>query len=155
MKTLRFILILLGVFALLIVPSFFFGSDNSEFYQEIKRPFFSPPSMVFGVVWTIIYFLISLATAIVSTSDSSTNKRCFYIILLINYILIQSFTPIFFGMENLYGGFIITTLTALASIFLYVSAKKISPTAGWLLVPYMIWTIFATFLAGAVYLINT
>ncbi len=154
MKYLKFIIILVVIFALFLIPSFLY-SNNNEFYQEIQRPFFSPPSWVFGVVWTSIYFLIALATTIIATTDTDESKCKYYIILAINYFLIQSFTPVFFGMESLYGGFIITTLTALASIFLYVSAKKISKPASWLLIPYVLWTMFATVLAGTIYMINT
>ena len=81
----RFLMYLLPWF----ISSIIFRVDTS-FYDSINKPFFAPPGIVFPIVWTIIYILITLALY------KNKNKNItYYKSLIINYFSNQIYTFLF------------------------------------------------------------
>lgn len=64
------------------------------------------------------------------------------------------FTPIFFAYKSLLGGFIICLLLALFVLLTIVEFYKVVPISAYLLIPYLLWGIFATFLSYKIFSLN-
>ena len=67
-----------------------------EFYSEINKPFLSPPSSVFRIVWPILYILMTASLTLVLLSKKSNEKNIAIILFIIQLIINLSWTKIFF-----------------------------------------------------------
>lgn len=142
---------ILGINAVGLISGFVSGTASGTFYQSLSKPFFTPPSWVFGVVWPVLYTLIGISGYLAWRSDISNRIK----LLFIGQILLNFFwSIIFFGYESI-------TL-ALVEIFVLVAVlvpvvkgfyeeKKVS---AYLLVPYVIWVVYALVLNLSIVLLN-
>lgn len=146
-KILTFIIILLPWF----ISSLIFGS-NTNFYKSINKPFFAPPGIVFPIVWTILYILIAISIYLIIINKENTKDYNKY--LIINYLSNQLFTFLFFDLKSPFLALIDTVIVLLSSIYLYIESKSINKTSAKLLIPYIIWNIFATILITSVFFMN-
>ena len=143
-KSILFPVILGGLVGLII--------SGSMDYNSLNQPPLSPPSILFPIIWTILYILMGVSYGILeinSLVDKSINR--IYILQLIVNLL----WPIFFFVFKwrLFSFLWIIFLAILVAIMIYrfYNKKKI---AGIIQVPYLLWTIFATYLNLGVYLLN-
>ena len=128
---------------------------NYKYYDTINKPFFAPPKLFYPIVWTIMYILIAITIYTVLRSYKLKDINPSYkITLLINYLFNQSYTLLFFGLNNPFLGFISCLGTLLSSLFLYEETSLLNSKISKLLYPYIILLIFATVLSLSIYLLN-
>ncbi|MEP0545597.1 MAG: TspO/MBR family protein [Rhodothermales bacterium] len=158
----------IGIAALFIVGCELVGivgaattvTGDSSWYETLAKPPFNPPSWLFGPVWTALYALMGVAAFLVwrarreaagtERQDASRALTLFVVQLVLNGI----WTPIFFGAESIVGGAVVI-VTLLVVLALTVRAFfGVSRTAGWLLVPYLLWVAFATALNLSIWWLN-
>lgn len=148
-KILRFLLVLLPWF----LSSIIFKSDTI-FYKSLNKPSFAPPSIVFPIVWTILYILIALSIYRVYDKNSYKQIPEYNKALLINYFSNQAFSFLFFTLKSPFLAIIDTFIVLISSLFLYYESKEIDETSAKLLIPYIIWNIFALVLIIAIFFMN-
>ncbi len=141
----KYLLCLLPWFASNII----FKTDTN-YYKSLNLPFFAPPTIIFPIVWTIIFILISIS--IYQTFSNSSNNYKLY--LLINYLSNQLYTFFFFTIKNNFLAFIDCLIVLISSIYLYKETKNINKNASKYLIPYIIWNIFASVLSLTIFLTN-
>ena len=128
---------------------------NYEYYDTINKPFFAPPKIFYPIAWTIMYILIAITIyTIIKNNKLKEINKSYKITLLINYILNQSYTLLFFGLNNPFLGFVSCLATLLSSLFLYEETSLLNNKISKLLYPYIILLIFATVLSLSIYLLN-
>lgn len=148
-KYLIFILCLAPWFLSNILPI------NYNYFNEIKLPFFAPPSLFYIISWTIIY--ISTAITIYNVFIPYKFKeipKTYKISLITNYLFNQSYTLLFFLLKNPFLGLISSIGTFLSSLFLYEETSLLQSKGSTLLIPYVILSLFTTVLSLTIYLIN-
>lgn len=124
-----------------------------EAYAEPEKPPLSPPGWLFPIVWTILYILMGTAAGIVQRTDSHLTPkamRAYYAQLSANF-----FWPIiFFGLAAKLAAFF--WLLMLLALVIYTAKQfgRISITAKRLLLPYILWLLFAAYLNFATFLLN-
>lgn len=124
-------------------------------YNEFFRPPFSPPSWVFSVVWSILYLIMGISSYLIMISDVPKAVRedalwQYFIQLGVNIIW-----PILFFYFELRLGAFIWIIVLIAAVFkLFTDFWFISKPAALLQIPYIIWLFFATYLNGAIFLLN-
>ncbi|MBC8569281.1 TspO/MBR family protein [Zongyangia hominis] len=130
-------------------------TNPAQAYGEFVQPPLSPPNWVFPVAWTILYLLLALAATLVYCSDAPREqKRNALIWYGINLLLNFSWTPVFFGLRQPLTAFVILVLLLIVTVVLLVSFYRIRPAAGYLLIPYLAWLLFAGYLNFGIYLLN-
>lgn len=121
-------------------------------YNSLQKPPLAPPSIVFPIVWTILYILIGISYGILKDKlliDSKTNA-IYYLQLFFNALW-----PIaFFSFKWRLFAFIWIILLAILVILMIINFYKKSKLAGLLQVPYLLWTLFAAYLNLFMYLLN-
>lgn len=138
-----------------IIGSLFTMSAVRTWYLTLNKPFFNPPSWVFGPVWTLLYALMGVSAFLIW--KAGWKKRAvrealslFGVQLLIN----SSWSIVFFRMQSpLFGLFTIFALW-LMIISCVLSFYRISKTASYLLIPYLFWVSFALCLNFAIVQLN-
>ena len=141
----------------ILIPVFIGGivgliiSKNID-YSNLQKPFLAPPSILFPIVWTILYILMGISVGILKSKnlfDSSTGK-IYYTQLIVNAL----WSIFFFTFKwRLFSFFwiILLILLVISMIKEFYSKNKIS---GLLQIPYLIWIIFAAYLNLGTYFLN-
>jgi tryptophan-rich sensory protein len=157
MKKQQIIQILSFIIGCLLVgflSSFFAGNTIAATYATLSKPFFAPPANVFGPAWTILYVLMGISVYLIwqekENHDISSAIKFFVIQLILNFF----WTIIFFRWNNLGFAFyeILVLLVSIGLTIFYF--KKISKTAAYLLLPYVLWVLYATILTFSIWNLN-
>lgn len=124
-----------------------FTKDNvqSDWYQ-LNKPSFTPPNYVFPIVWTTLYLLIGISLYLAWTSAKKTQKGKLAKLFALNLILNLFWTPLFFLLQNPILSLIDMYLLIISTIWLIIFIYKINKTSSLILIPYLIWITFASFL---------
>lgn len=121
-------------------------------YNNLVKPFLAPPSILFPIVWTILYILMGISYGILRTKsliDSKINQ-IYYTQLFIN-----AFWPIlFFYLKLRLFSFIWIILLDILILVMIVQFYRKNTKAGLIQLPYLLWSLFATYLNFAIYLLN-
>lgn len=132
-----------------IVGFFISGSID---YNSLEKPFLSPPSITFPIVWTILYILMGISYAILESNSLVNSKinSIYYLQLFFNALW-----PIaFFLLKWRLFAFICIIILAVLIIIMIARFYEKQKTAAWLQVPYLLWALFVTYLNFGVYLLN-
>lgn len=127
--------------------------DNIYIYDVISKPTLAPSSIVFPIVWTILYILMGISSALVYVKGGEESKKalCIYAIqLFVNFC----FSILFFNLEAFFLSFIWIVILFVLIILMIYEFYKISPLAAFLQIPYLIWVTFAGYLTLMIYLLN-
>lgn len=120
-------------------------------YQEIIKPLLAPPKFIFPIAWSIIYFLMGISYVLLNKNIvDKTNKIIYY-----GQLLVNAFWSIIFFIFHNYGlSFIwIILLDILVSLMIWCFYKT-NKVSAYLNLGYLIWILFATYLTGAIWLLN-
>ena len=147
----RLIIIIIITF---IVGSFFsfFTMNNMDTFKELKKPI-NVPGVLFPVVWSILYLLMSISCYIITTNDDK-NKDNAIIWYGIQLVINSLWSLIFFGFSAYLFSFIWIILLLISVIIMIVKFYKIDKTASYLNIPYVLWILFAGFLNLGIYILN-
>lgn len=120
-------------------------------YQELNQPPLAPPSIIFPIVWTILYLLMGVSFYIYKKDNNDeTTETIYYLQLVINY-----FWSIFFFLFKWYLFSIIWIILLDTLIIILLSRfKKENKISYYLNIPYLIWCLFATYLTIGIYILN-
>lgn len=127
--------------------------NSMEVYQNLNLPKLAPPSILFPIVWTILFILMGISAYIVHESNSNKKQnalKIYAIQLLINFIW-----PILFFNLNLYFIAFVWIILLLIFILIMINLfKRISNIAAYLQIPYLLWVTFASYLNFMIYYLN-
>lgn len=116
---------------------------SSEWYESIK-PSITPPSLVFPIVWNVLFFLIALSLYFSWTNAKEKNMRKNIVVVFgINFILNILWTFLYFGLKNPFYAFIEIFILWGSIISMIYITNKINKKFSWLLIPYLLWVSFA------------
>ena len=119
---------------------------NTEFYKKLKKPFFQPPNWLFAHVWTVIYILLLFSLLLIIKAPQNTLKITAYMLFALQMILNISWMPVFFKAQRICAALIISVLLFLNILAMIIVFYKISFISSILLIPYLLWTGFASVL---------
>lgn len=138
--------------------SLFSAGSIPTWYKTLKKPSLNPPNWIFGPMWTILYLLIGFSGYLIWKEDNdvingkySTAWAIYAIHLLLNYL----WTPLFFGMHKLFLSLCDILLLDVSIIVNIWAFYQINPTAAYLMIPYFLWVIFASYLNYSIWSLNS
>lgn len=130
--------------------------DTKAIYNSLSKPIFAPPAEIFPIVWTILYILMGISSYMVyikkfENIDVSSALFVYEIQLLLNCL----WSFLFFGLR-LYGVSFIELVILFAFVVLTVVRfyKKAGKKSAILLVPYLIWLVYAGTLNFYIWMLN-
>lgn len=129
----------------------FTSGSVRDWYPMIRKPSWNPPSWVFGPVWTILYLMMAAAAWRVWRRRDGADIKSALILFTLQLILNAAWSPLFFGLKSPLAG-LLDILPLWAAIFTtLIFFWRISPAAGWLMVPYWLWVSIAAALNFAIW----
>lgn len=121
-------------------------------YSTLEKPILAPPSILFPIVWSVLYILMGISYGILDSNslvDSQINS-IYYLQLFVNLLW-----PIaFFVLKWRLFAFIWILLLAVLIVIMIFRFYNKNKIAGLLQIPYLLWTLFATYLNLFIYLLN-
>jgi tryptophan-rich sensory protein len=142
-----------GALGLLLALALCFGAaaggalfPPGEWYRGLETPALTPPSWVFGPAWTVLYVLMALAAWLVWRERGLAGARGPLALFALQLALNAAWSALFFGAHAM--GWALVEIVAL---WLCIAAtalafRRVRPLAGALLLPYLAWVAFATWL---------
>ena len=125
-----------------------------EWYAQLRKPSWNPPSWLFGPVWTALYTMMAISAWLVwRRGGFAANARSlglFAVQLVFNAL----WSWLFFGLKNPALALIDIVLLWVAIAATLAAFYRVHRVAGWLLVPYLAWVSFATVLNATLWLLN-
>lgn len=121
-------------------------------YNSLEKPIFAPPSIMFPIIWAILYILMGISYGILKSNSLVNSKINFiyYFQLFINAL----WSIFFFTFKwRLFSALWIILLAILIIVMVAKFFKK-NKLAGLLQIPYLLWTLFATYLNISIYWLN-
>jgi len=153
-----------GKIALLTVPAIvLLGSlsgwiSNSGYgnawFDALEKPGFMPPGWVFGVVWPVLYVFLGVAAAMVHALPASDARRkaltLFYAQLALNF----AWSPVFFAAHDMRAAAVIIIMMIALAAGAAGQFFRLRAAAGYLMIPYLAWLVFAATLNTAILNLN-
>ncbi|MBI2514672.1 tryptophan-rich sensory protein [Candidatus Wolfebacteria bacterium] len=166
-----------SVFTVSAIPTHSAGSGQS-WYAGLIKPALNPPSWVFGPVWTTLYALMGIALYLVWKNDwkvknhicegkrkawnylserlwiGSWQKENAIAIFGIQLFLNILWSLIFFGLKSPDLAFFEILALWVAILFTIINFYRISKASAYLLLPYILWVSFASYLNYSIWILN-
>jgi len=130
------------------------SGNTGEIYTSLIKPPLSPSGWLFGVVWPVLYLLMGIAAYLIYQAPQTLERQkataFYWIQLFVNFLW-----PIVFFRFEWY--WIAVVIIILLDILVSITARlfyKINKAAGYLMIPYLIWILFATCLNIGIAILN-
>ena len=132
-----------------IVGLFISGSID---YNSLQKPVLSPPSILFPIMWTILYILMGISYGILKSNNLTDTKinSIYYLQLFVN----SMWSIIFFTLKFRLFAFIWIIILDILVIIMIIKFYNKNKLSGLLQIPYLLWILFASYLNLSIYLLN-
>ena len=133
--------------------SAFFTMKGMPYYDMQEKPFFTPPNVVFPIVWTILYVLMGISAARLNQSNNPKKKdslKTYLLQLAVNFF----WSILFFGLHQYFLAFLWLLLLIILIAKMIKEFAQIDLTAAKLQIPYLLWCCFAAILNFSVWWLN-
>ena len=136
--------------------SAFITRDGMSIYEDIVSPPLSPPSILFPIVWTILFVLMGISSSIVFNSKGAPASSRFQGLFTYGISLAVNFfwSIIFFNMRMYFLAFVWLVLLWVLILKTIIEYWEINKIAAYLQIPYLIWVTFAGYLNIAIWFLN-
>ena len=125
-----------------------------SFEETVRQPPLSPPSILFPIVWTVLYALMGIGAARISLSGDSPEQKkglnLFVVQLVINFF----WSLIFFNAQRYGFAFVWLLLLWALVLAMILQFRRVDPLAARLQLPYLIWLTFAAYLNLGIWYLN-
>lgn len=122
-------------------------------YEHLNKSALTPPGFVFSIAWSVLYALLAIIAWILSSQVKKYSKKIntlFALQMLMNW----AWTPLFFKLHWLTVSAIWLMILTGLNFILMIETKKTDKKMAWLLTPYILWLMFASYLNGVIAIMN-
>ncbi|MBL9014137.1 MAG: tryptophan-rich sensory protein [Myxococcales bacterium] len=120
-------------------------------YGGLVKPALTPPGWVFPVAWTILYATIGVALHVFLVQTPPSARRGPLVAFGVQLVGNALWSWLFFGLHAPGAALVEIGLLWAAILATILAFSRTSPTAALLLVPYLAWVSFATYLNAAIW----
>jgi benzodiazapine receptor len=128
--------------------------EISSWYSALNRSTLTPPNYIFPIAWTFLYGIIGACGWLIWRSKAFSKLSVIKTLYVAQLILNWSWTPLFFGLH--FTGLSLVVLVAmdiLVAMIIWLAYRKIR-SVSLLMLPYLAWLLFATYLNLYIWLYN-
>lgn len=137
-----------------LIGSLFTFTSVDSWYSMLERPALSPPNWVFGPVWTTLYTLMGISAYLAWRAAKKKQRAEIAGVFLFQLALNAIWSIIFFGLQDPEFAFVEIALLWVVIIWNIVVFWKVSKVSAVLLIPYLLWVSFASYLTLSIAILN-
>jgi tryptophan-rich sensory protein len=141
-------------FAAAGIGSLFTARSVNTWYPQLRRPEWTPANWIFGPVWTTLYLLMGISAWLVWRSTTWSAGWFPLTLFAIQLVLNSLWSVIFFGLRQVGAAFAEVLLLWMMVVATTLAFLPISILAAWLLIPYLGWILFASYLNFRIWQMN-
>jgi tryptophan-rich sensory protein len=127
---------------------------GNPWFDALVKPSFMPPGWLFGVVWPILYALLGISLAMILAEPPSDRRRNGLILFFSQLAMNFAWSPLFFALHDINAAKILIFAMAATAAAAGGNFTRIRPVAGLLMVPYILWLVFAATLNSTIQSLN-
>lgn len=130
------------------------GADFKEHYASMSKPPLSPPALVFPIAWGILFALMGISAYLVYSAEHRLRRRALTLYfgqLFVNFL----WTPVFFGIESFIGAVIVILVLMVLVAAMIAVFYHVRRSAAYINIPYLLWTVYATYLTIGFAILNS
>ena len=136
-----------GVLLLGFLSGAMAGSGPANiWFTALAKPAIYPPAATFGIVWSVLYVMMGFALAMIVLAWGARGRRPAIGMFAVQLLVNLAWSPVFFGMHRITMGLVVLGVLDVLVTVTIVMFYRVRPLAAGLLVPYLVWALFATFL---------
>ena len=145
---LRWALVTVPVIVLLGFLSGKFANSGfgNRWFDALEKPAIMPPGWAFGAAWTVLYILMGLAFAMILHARGARGRGGAIALFLLQLLLNLAWSPLFFRAHQVGSALILILVLLVVVAVTALLFARIRRVAGLLLLPYLAWLVFASFL---------
>ncbi len=151
-KFLSFVIFFVITYSASFIGGFVTLSFKEPWYSELIKSNYNPPDWVFAPVWTILYLMMTLAIWFFWHSKNRDIKTIY--VYLIHIALNTTWSIVFFGLHQILLALLVLLLLIFFIIYLILRYKRVNLVSYYLMIPYLLWTIYALFLNFNLLILN-
>lgn len=146
-----------SLFALITYSASFIGAFatinfKDPWYSLLNKPYFNPPDWIFGPVWTTLYLMMTISIWLYWNSKNKNMKTVY--IYFIHLIFNTTWSIVFFVFHNIVLALLILLILISFIILLIKRFSNINKLSAYLLIPYLLWCLFALALNISLIILN-
>jgi benzodiazapine receptor len=141
-------------FAAAAVGAMFTSPNVPGWYANLDKPSWTPPSWVFGPVWSLLYLLMGISLWQVWRKTGFRAAAMPLTLFGIQLVLNMAWSGLFFGLRSPGAALVEIVLLWCAILATMIAFRRRSALAGWLMLPYLAWVSFAAALNLAIWNLN-
>ncbi|WP_010216137.1 TspO/MBR family protein [Sphingomonas sp. PAMC 26621] len=143
-------MLLLGFGAARLSPT---GSEN-RWYAALNKPAYNPPDWVFPVAWSLLYVILGVALAMILNARGARLRTPAVIVFFGQLVLNLAWSPLFFGLHQVVVALVLVGLMFGVTMLMTILFSQVRGLAAVLLVPYLVWLLFAAYLNYEILALN-
>lgn len=139
-----------------VIGSVFTARSVTTWYADLAKPAFTPPGWLFGPVWTVLYIVMGVALYLVWQKSSGGGRDVVPAVVLFftQLLLNAAWSVIFFGEREIFIALVEISVLWVLVLLTVISFWRVTPVAGVLLLPYLLWVGFAAVLNHSIWQLN-
>lgn len=127
------------------------GGEMRALYALYPKPPFSPPGLVFPIVWTALYLAMGVSDYLCRTGADTPLRRQVYSVQL----ALSALWPLLFFRLSWFGWALVELAALFAAVLLLaILSRRASRAGALLLLPYLLWLLYAGYLAAGVFFLS-
>ncbi len=133
----------------------FLTRSSMDIYSSIAKPSLAPPAILFPIVWSVLYVLMGIGSAMIYNSDAPLSDKKSALKAYTAQLIFNFFWSIIFFNKRAFLSSFVWILGLLALIIvMIIRFFKVHRAAALIQIPYLLWVSFATYLNLSIYLLN-
>ena len=151
-KFISFILFFIITYSASFIGGMATISFKEPWYSELIKSNYNPPDWIFAPIWTTLYLMMTLAIWFFWHSKNRDMSTIY--IYFIHIVFNTTWSIIFFGLHQILFAFIVLLVLIFLIIILIIRFKRVNLVSYYLMIPYLLWTLYALFLNFNLLILN-
>ena len=151
-KFLSFVLFFIFTYSASFIGGLVTFSSKEPWYSQLVKSNYNPPDWIFAPVWTTLYLMMTLAIWFFWHSKNRDMNTIY--IYFIHILFNTTWSVVFFAFHNILLALINLMILIFLIIVLILRFKKVNYLSSYLMIPYLLWSIYALFLNYNLLILN-
>ena len=151
-KFLSLVLFLIITFSASFIGGLVTFSFKEPWYSGLVKSNYNPPDWIFAPVWTILYLMMAIAIWFFWHSKKRDINTIY--IYFIHIVFNTTWSIVFFGLHQIFLAFIVLIVLICLIIVLIIRFKRVTFVSYYLMIPYLLWCLYALFLNYKLLILN-
>ena len=151
-KFISFILFFIITYSASFIGGMATISFKEPWYSELIKSNYNPPDWIFAPVWTTLYLMMTLAIWFFWHSKNRHMNTIY--IYFIHIVFNTTWSIVFFGLHQILFALIVLLILIFLIVILIIRFKRVNLVSYYLMIPYLLWTLYALFLNFNLLILN-